>query len=533
MSSKQIEPAYTFFYAPGKLPAPEKRDAAAALAKVKMYAHDPPNDRQTDAIAHSFGDRLSMLWGPPGTGKTATLGVLALTWLEDAFASGAGLRICIGASNYNAIDNVLRACAELLESRRLAHGAMPARVLRIRSSSSEPRDIAGVEDIDAWKARSWLPDTMSETHCLFVVGGTHQQLLKMTTGPKGSPAAQIGAPWFDLLVIDEASQVASAAAMAYMCLLKPTAHVVVCGDHQQLGPVYQYKVEDSRSGLLDCIFSYYRIAHQIKPVNLAKNYRSNEAISGWPSRRFYEDDYESHHKMRRLNVKSLPSVQPSTWPAALAWSPHWQQLLDPDAAVLVVCYDESTSTVSNLFEAQVAAALVNQYNAMLSAEHGGATPADFWRQRVGLVTPHRAQIATIRNLLGSTVELAVLDSSFIDTVDRFQGQERDLIVASYTVSDPDFIASEEEFILDPRRFNVTLTRARMKFIMLVSKSLLSHLPADDTIARGAAHLQLFPEGYCAPAGSIDLPYVDATGTTKTRRCQLYSRALSVASPTTL
>jgi hypothetical protein len=309
MSTKQLEPAYTFFYAPTKLASPKRRDAAGALAKVKTYAPDPPNERQADAIAHSFSDRLSMLWGPPGTGKTATLGVLALSWLEDAIARGTGLRICIGASNYNAIDNVLRTCAQLLETRRSAQGEMQARILRIRSSSSEPRDIAGVEDIDRWKERGWLPGLLSAADDLLVVGGTHQQLLKLTTG-KDTPASQIGAPWFDLLIIDEASQVASAAAMAYMCLLRPDAHVVVCGDHRQLGPVYQYKVEDSRSGLLDCIFSYYRLAHQIKPVNLAKNYRSNEAISGWPSRRFYEDDYESHHKMRRLDVKPLPVTQP-------------------------------------------------------------------------------------------------------------------------------------------------------------------------------------------------------------------------------
>ena len=124
MSTKQLEPAYTFFYAPAKLAAPLRRDAADALAKMKAYVPDPPNERQADAIAHSFSDRLSMLWGPPGTGKTATLGILALSWLEDAIARGAGLRICIGASNYNAIDNVLRTCAELLKTRRSAHGAM-------------------------------------------------------------------------------------------------------------------------------------------------------------------------------------------------------------------------------------------------------------------------------------------------------------------------------------------------------------------------------------------------------------------------
>jgi superfamily I DNA and/or RNA helicase len=85
---------------------------------------------------------------------------------------------------------------------------------------------------------------------------------------------------------------------------------------------------------------------------------------------------------------------------------------------------------------------------------------------------------------------------FVDTVDRFQGQERDVIIASYAVADRDFVASEEEFILEARRFNVTQIRARSKFVMFVNNSVLQHLPADLQVARDPAHLQLFVENYC-------------------------------------
>ncbi|MFW0696999.1 AAA domain-containing protein, partial [Aliarcobacter butzleri] len=79
---------------------------------------------------------------------------------------------------------------------------------------------------------------------------------------------------------------------------------------------------------------------------------------------------------------------------------------------------------------------------------------------------HRAQISSIRNQiacfgnkrLNHEIELG------INTVDKYQGDERDFILASYAVSDKDFISSEEDFILSARRFNVTLTRARKKFI---------------------------------------------------------------------
>src|SRR5205085_4684053 len=95
-----------------------------------------------------------------------------------------------------------------------------------------------------------------------------------------------------------------------------------------------------------------------------------------------------------------------------------------------------------------------------------------------------------------------------DTVDRFQGLERDFIIASYAVADEDFIRAEESFILNPRRFNVTLTRPRSKFVMFVSESLVRHLPSDIETAREASHLQLFVAEHCAASTEIFLPSAD-------------------------
>jgi hypothetical protein len=129
---------------------------------------------------------------------------------------------------------------------------------------------------------------------------------------------------------------------------------------------------------------------------------------------------------------------------------------------------------------------------------------EFWAERLAIITPHRAQIATIRNLLGALASTDI--AAVVDTVDRIQGQERDLIIASYTVSDPDFIAAEEGFILDPKRFNVSLTRAREKFVLLVSKSLLEYLPNDMEVAIDSAHLQLFVTEYCTKLAELNLSW---------------------------
>jgi hypothetical protein len=76
-------------------------------------------------------------------------------------------------------------------------------------------------------------------------------------------------------------------------------------------------------------------------------------------------------------------------------------------------------------------------------------------------------------------------------LNRFQQIERDFIIASYTVADSDFVRSEEDFILNPRRFNVTLTRPRSKFIMFISQSLIEHHSSEAETARNASHLKLF------------------------------------------
>jgi uncharacterized protein len=66
----------------------------------------------------------------------------------------------------------------------------------------------------------------------------------------------------------------------------------------------------------------------------------------------------------------------------------------------------------------------------------------------------------------------------IDTVDRFQGSERDVIILSGTVSDPDYIRKETEFILSPNRLNVAVSRMKKKLIVIVSESLIEFIPSD-------------------------------------------------------
>ena len=111
------------------------------------------------------------------------------------------------------------------------------------------------------------------------------------------------------------------------------------------------------------------------------------------------------------------------------------------------------------------------------------TSDGFWRQAVGVVTPHRAQQALIverlQRLYGTSVTDSTLIREAVDTVERFQGDERVAIVVSATESDRQYLLAASEFLLDPRRLTVALSRAKRKMVLVASRSVFSLFSADE------------------------------------------------------
>ena len=293
----------------------------------------------------------------------------------------------------------------------------------------------------------------------------------------------------------------------------------------------------ARPALFESVFGYLEQTHGIEPLQLTRNYRTNEAIAAWPRRRFYGGRYVAHAPQRRLRLATpVPATHrpPAGWPAALPWSPRWAAVLDPGLPVVVLTYPGQQHALSNAFEARVVAAL-----ALLLRRHlprlgavsgggdgeagagaragagagegpgrgGGVAAAVLGRAAGGRHPPPGPALAD-RQPAGRRGGLPRRPAPRVETVDAVQGQEREVVLASYCASDPDFIAAEAPFLLDPRRFNVTLTRARSKFVALMSDSLLRHLPADAEAAARAGDVQLFVLRYCRPVASFWVPHRD-------------------------
>jgi hypothetical protein len=268
---------------------------------------------------------------------------------------------------------------------------------------------------------------------------------------------------------------------------------------------------------------------------LGINYRSNDTIVNFARHTGYQATLSSHSPHLRVGLLSpAPTAQPVNWPAPLFWTPEWAQLLDPDQPAVCFVYDDGRSSQRNDFEADAVAALLfllqgrvasrlrNENHPLTGAPlHPSTTPyaaMDFWREAVGVVTPHRAQqgliVTRLLQVFNATGQLADCIREAVDTVERFQGQQRDVIIASYTLGDPDQIAEEEEFLMSLNRFNVIASRARAKLVLLVSQEVIGHLARDAAVLRESRLLKAYAEIFCSNARPMNLGHVDG-GTMRT------------------
>jgi superfamily I DNA and/or RNA helicase len=138
-------------------------------------------------------------------------------------------------------------------------------------------------------------------------------------------------------------------------------------------------------------------------------------------------------------------------------------------------------------------------------------PKGFWEHADGVVTPHRAQMANIvahlQTVFSDHDPRAIW--SAVDTVERFQGQQRDVIIASFGLGDPDLIRAEDEFLYSLNRFNVMASRARAKLIVFTTRSLVDHLAEDADVLEESRLLKCFAESFCQDPVVVTLGYRSA------------------------
>ena len=147
-----------------------------------------------------------------------------------------------------------------------------------------------------------------------------------------------------------------------------------------------------------------------------------------------------------------------------------------------------------------------------------ADDAEFFRDGVFVVSPHRAQIRAIRRELRR--QRRWQSPPVVDTVDKMQGQEAHAVVVSYGVSDPEFAAEEAEFIYGLNRLNVAMTRARSKCIVCLPRPLLEAPPQVLDLpeaARGLAFMRALVEAVARCGDELTFELDDGARATRVPR----------------
>lgn len=250
---------------------------------------------------------------------------------------------------------------------------------------------------------------------------------------------------FSTLFIDEAAQ-----AMEPACWIavRRASRVVLAGDHQQLPPTIKC-YEAMRQGLGTTLMERI-VANLPSCVTLLETqYRMNDDIMRFSSDWFYDG-----------RLKSAPEVQ------------H-RGILDYDTPITWVESESEEAFVGenhgriNKPEAELLISTLKAYIAKIGQRR-------FIEERldVGIISPYRVQTQYIRQLIKTDAELKQLRKRIsVNTVDGFQGQERDIIIISLVRSNEN---GQIGFLGDLRRMNVAMTRARMKLIILGNSPTLSH-----------------------------------------------------------
>jgi hypothetical protein len=94
--------------------------------------------------------------------------------------------------------------------------------------------------------------------------------------------------------------------------------------------------------------------------------------------------------------------------------------------------------------------------------------------------------------------------STIYSVEKFQGSDRNLIIATMAISDRDQLQAEEEFIYDLNRFNVLTSRAKHKVILLCSEAFLEYIPKDRAVMLNANRIKHYARTFCNTPGTLTI-----------------------------
>jgi hypothetical protein len=443
------------------------------------HVHDFEESKR-EFIGRHARTPVLLVQGPPGTGKSYSTAFAIFARLQGAMRQGEPCRVFLSCKTHAATDVLLANVLKVRDQLTALRAADPKQfdrhfdprlldvpLYRVAPNDASPAGvIALAKDAEKEDGEDANADVIQE-HAWAVVaatpGGTYGMLKKKW------PKNLFGHELCDLLVLDEASQMSLPEALMAALPLKADAPLIVVGDHRQMPPIvrHDWEAEARRTfrqyQVYESLFDTLR-AQGPPMIRFAESFRLHAAMAEFLRQEIYRHDGIAFHSKQRAGLPAHPVADE----LALA-------VLHPDYPLVVVVHDEAESQVRNPFEEALIEPVLRT---LADPATYGLGPGD----GLGVVVPHRAQRAALQQ---SFPELCIIDAatgmparSAIDTVERFQGDERKVILVSATESDRAYLLASSEFLLDPRRLTVALSRAKQKMILVAARSIFALFSPD-------------------------------------------------------
>ena len=467
------------------------RDLFASRQKVETFTFqsmrfpylNPAQERAVNEVLRAKD--VAIVHGPPGTGKTTTL----VEAIRETLMRESQVLVC--AQSNMAVDWI----SEKLVDRgiNVLRIGNPTRVNdKMLSFTYERRFEAHPDYPQLWALRKAIRELRARRKS---AGSSYHQKLEslksraaeleiringelfgearvIASTLVGSANRLLDGQKFGTLFIDEAAQALEAACWIP---LRRVSRVVLAGDHCQLPPTVK-SIAALKAGLGVTLMERLVERHPEAVTLLTIQYRMCDDIMRFSSDYFYHSQVESAPEVKYRSILDLD--------VAMEWKTHPQPLpigrgVDtPSNDVVGVQGDDSPPYREGLGEGL---SFVNKAEAELTMDTLQAYFERIGKQRlleeridVGIISPYRAQVQYLRRLLMKREYFKPFRRLIsVNTVDGFQGQERDVIIISLVRSNDE---GQIGFLRDLRRMNVAITRARMKVIILGDHHTLTKHP---------------------------------------------------------
>ncbi len=401
---------------------------------------------------------VAVVHGPPGTGKTTTLveairetlmrepqvlvcaqSNMAVDWISEKLVDR-GINVLRLGNPTRVNDKML---SFTYERRFEAHPDYP-QLWSIRKAIRELRSHRRRGDEKYHQKLESLKSRATELE-IRINGELFGEARVIACTLVGSAHRLLEGMKFGTLFIDEAAQALEAACWIPM---RRVGRVILAGDHCQLPPTVK-SIAALKAGLGRTLMERLVETHPEAVTLLRIQYRMNEDIMRFSSNYFYDGQVESAPEVKFRSILDLDK--------AIEWSP-------------LGCGEASDGlSFVNKTEALLTLDVLQQY-----FERIGKQRLLDERIDVGIISPYRAQVQLLRRLLMKREYFKPFRRQIsVNTVDGFQGQERDVIVISMVRSND---TGQIGFLRDLRRMNVAMTRARMKLIILGDPKTLTRHP---------------------------------------------------------